>query len=70
MSRFDTIRVRTALAVTAALVLWTGSAFAQTTVVLDAPDTESVDTAVRGGSHASTNFDSYDLGTSASSSTE
>jgi endonuclease/exonuclease/phosphatase family metal-dependent hydrolase len=40
---------------------------AQTTVVLDAPDSESIDTVVRGGAYASTNYGSGVLLTRASS---
>ncbi len=39
---------------------------AQTTVVLDAPNTQVVDTMVRGGNDASTNFDGQDLMTRSS----
>ena len=67
MSRFDTLRVRTGVAVFTSFMLWAGAGHAQTTVVLDAPDSESVDTAIRDGSYSSTNLDRGDLATRASS---
>ena len=41
---------------------------AQTTVVLDAPDSESIDTTIRGGSYASSNMDGQPLATRAHTS--
>ncbi len=51
----------------AALAAAPSKAVAQTTVVLDAPDSESIDTVVRGGSYASNNYDKKPLVTRASS---
>jgi endonuclease/exonuclease/phosphatase family metal-dependent hydrolase len=59
----------TVLAISALTSLAT-SAEAQTKVVLDAPKTEVLDTMVRGGSYARTNFDGEDLMTRASDNRE
>jgi endonuclease/exonuclease/phosphatase family metal-dependent hydrolase len=60
-------------AVVLAVIAWFGSpasAFAQTTVILDAPGSESVDTTIRGGSYANTNFQNDVLMTRASDNLE
>jgi endonuclease/exonuclease/phosphatase family metal-dependent hydrolase len=70
MSRCVNTGVRTfgiILLAAAALAGAPSRALAQTTVVLDAPDSESVDTVVRGGRYASTNYDKKPLITRASS---
>lgn len=71
MSLGVVIRVRsTLIAVVALLTLAVPPALAQTTVVLDAPDSEVVDTTIRGGSSANTNFDKQVLVTRASDNPE
>jgi endonuclease/exonuclease/phosphatase family metal-dependent hydrolase len=70
MNERVTIGVRTLGAVALAAVVFacaSGVAQAQTTVVLDAPGSESIDTMVRGGSYASKNYGSASLETRASS---
>src|ERR1051325_11286798 len=70
MSRRVYFDVRTAIAGLAmAAGLWgsTPAAYAQTTVVLDTPDREVVDTTIRGGSYANDNFDDDTLARRASS---
>jgi endonuclease/exonuclease/phosphatase family metal-dependent hydrolase len=60
-------------AVVLVVLAWFGSpapAVAQTTVILDAPGSESVDTTIRGGSYASTNFQNDVLMTRASDNLE
>jgi len=67
-----TRRVWNVMAVVATLVFGAGvgSAEAQTTVVLRAPDTQVTDTTIRGGSYASKNFDNSVLATRASDTDE
>jgi endonuclease/exonuclease/phosphatase family metal-dependent hydrolase/regulation of enolase protein 1 (concanavalin A-like superfamily) len=48
-----------------AIAFWTTLAGAQTTVVLNAADSDAIDTVIRGGSHASANYDRQPLATSA-----
>jgi endonuclease/exonuclease/phosphatase family metal-dependent hydrolase len=65
--------LRLYVAVVLIVIGWLGSpspAFAQTTVILDAPGSESVDTTIRGGSYASTNFQNDVLMTRASDDVE
>lgn len=59
-----------ALVAAAALFVIPASAVGQTTVVLDAPDTESFDTTIRGGSLATTNYGTQQLMTRASDDLE
>ena len=69
MSRRVCFDARTAIAGLAmAAGLWasTPAAYAQTTVVLDTPEREVVDTTIRGGSYANKNFDDDILVTRAS----
>src|SRR5687768_8661766 len=60
-------------AVLLVVTAWLGSstpALAQTTVILDAPGSESVDTMIRGGSYANTNFQNDVLMTRAADNLE
>jgi endonuclease/exonuclease/phosphatase family metal-dependent hydrolase len=64
------VRIFRVLVLAAALFLPGAAALAQTTVVLDAPDSEVWDAVVRGGSHANDNINGRTLITRASSENE
>jgi endonuclease/exonuclease/phosphatase family metal-dependent hydrolase len=66
MSQRGNRSVSTCVATLMAICLIPGLAGAQTTVILDAPLTESVDTAIQGGASANTNFNGKPLMTRAS----
>jgi endonuclease/exonuclease/phosphatase family metal-dependent hydrolase len=71
MSRFDNRRLSAAIcAVFMSFIFLAGSGQAQTTIVLDSPDSESIDTAIRAGAHSATNLDGGDLATRASSNAD
>lgn len=65
MSRRFSLSVRTCLAAAVTLLLSTSNADAQVTVVLDAADSDAIDTVVRGGQYASSNYDGQPLATAA-----
>jgi endonuclease/exonuclease/phosphatase family metal-dependent hydrolase len=62
--------LRSGLLAAAVVASIPAGAQAQTTVVLDAPGTEAVDTTVRGGEYAGTNYDDEPLMTRASGTTD
>ena len=64
------VRAFVASAALFAGLVWAGPAVAQTTVVLDAPDSEVVDTTIRAGSYASKNLNGDSLITRASDNPE
>ena len=68
MSRCVNRSVRVCGAALLAAIAWLGvpaTGEAQTTVTLDAPGTESIDTTIQGGSFVNTNFDRQPLRTRA-----
>ena len=63
-SRRVSLCVRTCLAAAVTLMVFASRVSAQVTVVLDTADSDAVDTGIRGGRYASTNYDRQPLATS------